>query len=136
MTAARPILVEFGGAGPRDVLWSKASLVSQRTKGHYSIPPNNLRPHGKIDYNGSKGMVSNYGDWTQKSALLIYNATIASKYRSPGATIDEDEQLIRALDALAQSQQKLVIAGDFNIPGIQWTTETCFKGTPAEMFLG
>ncbi|VDP36771.1 unnamed protein product [Echinostoma caproni] len=63
------------------------------------------------------------------------SATIAGVYRSPGANIEEDEQLIRALDVLAQSQQKLVIAGDFNLPGLQWTTETCSESAPEEMFL-
>ena len=61
--------------------------------------------------------------------------TIVSVYRSPGANHDEDAQLIIALEQLVKSQQKVMIVGDFNFPGIGWDAETCLQGTPEERFL-
>lgn len=61
--------------------------------------------------------------------------TVVSVYRSPGANQDEDNQLIDVLDELTKCAHKLMILGDFNLPGIKWDTESCSQNTPEERFL-
>ncbi|VDP91542.1 unnamed protein product [Echinostoma caproni] len=112
-------------AGASDELQRWLSRVDQ-SELHKRLTSKAIQWHFNPPYASHRG-----GIWERM--IRTNSATISGVYRSPGATIEEDEQLIRALDVLAQSQQKLVIAGDFNLPCIQWT---CSEGAPEEVFPG
>ena len=61
--------------------------------------------------------------------------TIACVYRSPCANQTEDQEVIRALDTLAQNPVRLVVVGDFNLRNIDWNVGECTQGGVGEGYL-
>ena len=105
---------------------------SQMQGGGAALLVSKAEPHLRLDI----GLSTQNIQMCAVSLLSNTNkATIASVYRSPGANLEEDRQLIGSLEELSKSPHKLVIVGDFNFPGINWATESCLQGTPEEDFL-
>jgi hypothetical protein len=65
----------------------------------------------------------------QLCQIKIKDVTIVGVYRSPGTTMDEDNQLVNYLKELPEQS---VVIGDFNLPRINWTcqSETPMKFAP------
>ena len=68
-------------------------------------------------------------------SLQRASMVVCCVYRGPGASEFEDESLLRGLHLFSQRAKQLLIMGDFNLPNIDWRTQSVTTCRTSCLFL-